>query len=162
VNFAAYIRPDWLSGIQTGFSFYRDTQHPFGIAAAVGETIFTAHVAYVGRRLEWLNEGALLRHALQGGNDHISRSTTSYTQVSWAVGKFRPYARYDYENVPKSDPIFGLVGELDGQPGRIGGPSFGVNRHISDYVVLKLQYGRLSQRGVPTANGYTAQVAFAF
>jgi hypothetical protein len=66
VNFAAYIRPDWLSGFQTGFSFYRDTQHPFGIADAVGETIFTVHAAYVGRKLEWLNEGALLRHALQG------------------------------------------------------------------------------------------------
>jgi hypothetical protein len=75
--------------------------------------------------------------------------------LAWAFGKTRPYVRFDYQNVPAGDPIFGVLG-------RQSGPSFGINRHISNYVVLKLQYGRLGRREYRTANGFTGQLAFAF
>jgi hypothetical protein len=153
LNLAAYIHPDWLRGFQAGFSVYRDTLHPS--SDSIGETILTAHAVYVGSRLEWLNEGSLLRHDIQGGADRVFHSTTAYSQVAWAFGKTRPYVRYDYQNVPTAEPIFGLLG-------RRNGPSVGVSRHISEYVALKLQYGRLGQRETPTANGFTAQLALAF
>jgi len=151
VNLAVYARPDWLRGFQTGISVYRDTLHPEA-EAAVGQTIYTLHLVYVGSKLEWLNEGAMLRHDLE---NHISHSTTSYTQLSYLFGKIRPYFRYDYQNVPASDPVFAILG-------RENGPSFGVARHLSTFVVLKIQYGLLQERGHPTANDLNAQLAFAF
>jgi hypothetical protein len=152
LNLAAQIQPDWLHGFQAGFSVYRDTLHP--ASHSIGETILTAHIVYVGSRLEWLSEGAMVRHAVQG-SDRVFRSTTSYAQAGWAFGKTHPYVRYDYQNVSTDEPIFGLLG-------RRSGPSIGVNQHVSPYVALKLQYGRLGQRDTPTANGFTAQLALAF
>jgi hypothetical protein len=96
----------------------------------------------------------MVSHVLQG-SDRTFRSTTSYTQLSWAFGKTRPYFRYDYQNIPKGDPIFGELG-------RLNGPSIGVNRRLSEYVLLKLQYGRLGERGVPTSNTFMTQMAFTF
>jgi hypothetical protein len=151
VNLAVYARPSWLDGFQTGISVYRDTLHPLNLPG-VGQTIYTGHIVYVNSKLEWLNEASLLRHDLEG---HISRSLTSYTQLSHAFGKFRPYFRYDYQNIPASDPIFGTLG-------RESGPSFGVYRHLSNYVVFKLQYGLLGERNKPSANDLNAQLAYAF
>jgi len=151
VNLGLYARPEWLRGFQTGVSVYRDTMHPINLPG-IGQTIYTGHAVYVGSKLEWLNEASLVRHDLEG---HVWRSLTSYTQLSWAFGKVRPYFRYDYQNVPASDPLFGTLG-------RESGPSFGVNRHLSNYVVLKIQYGRLGLRDHPTGNDLNAQLAFAF
>ena len=152
VNFALYARPDWLHGFQAGVSVYRDTLYPIDMDP-IKQTIVTAHAAYVGRRLEWLNEASMLRHALPGGR--VIHDTTSYTEIAWAFGKLRPYFRYDYQNIPAGDPIFGPLG-------RRSGPSFGINRHISNYVVLKLQYGRLGEREAASVNALTGQLAFAF
>jgi hypothetical protein len=153
VNLAVYVRPDWLHGFQAGFSAYRDTMRPAG-EDPIQQAIFTSHIAYVGARLEWLNEAAVVRHVVEGTRD-VFHSTTAYTQVAWAFGKTRPYMRYDYQNVPAGDPVFGLLG-------RRSGPSFGLNRHVSNYVGFKIQYGLLGQRGSSSANGLTAQLAIAF
>jgi hypothetical protein len=37
-----------------------------------------------------------------------------------------------------------------------------VARHLSNYVVLKLQYSRLAQRFVSSTNAFQSQLAFAF
>ncbi len=153
VNVAMYARPDFWSGFQAGFSLYRDTLHPMD-GPTVGQTIYTGHIVYVGGKLEWLNEASLLRHAVES-SDQVSRTLTSYTQLSWAFGRFRPYFRYDYQNIPQTDPVFGALG-------RENGPTIGVARHISTFLVLKLQYGRLSERQIATANDLNAQLAVAF
>jgi hypothetical protein len=95
-----------------------------------------------------------LRHSLKNQNQTFY-DPTAYTQVSWAFGKTRPYFRYDYQNVPGGDPIFGSLA-------RLNGPSLGVNRHLSNYVILKLQYGRLAERQVSSTNDFSSQLAFAF
>jgi len=100
-----------------------------------------------------LNEAAVVRHALRTGE--LYRSLTSYTQVSRAFGKYRPYFRYDYQNIPETEPIYGSLG-------RLNGPSVGMVRNLSNYVALKFQYGRLSQRGISSVNDFQAQLAIAF
>jgi hypothetical protein len=153
VNLAMYAKPDWLPGFQTGFSILRDTLHPIALPA-IDQTIWTAHVVYVGNKLEWLNEGALVRHALRGTNQ-IFRTTTSYTQLSRAFGATRPYFRYDYQNIPSNDPIYGALE-------RRSGPSIGVARHLGSFVVVKIQYALFGQRGLPSTNDVQAQLAIAF
>jgi hypothetical protein len=153
VNLALYARPDWAHGLQTGFSLYRDTMHPVDLGP-MKQTIYTAHLAYAGSRLEWLNEGSMVRHTIQEGNRDF-RSYTAYTQIAYAFGKTRPYVRFDVQNVRSSDPIYGhLLSQ--------SGPSFGIARHISNFVALKVQYGRLSRLEHSTAYGLTGQLAFAF
>jgi hypothetical protein len=123
VNLALYARPEKINGLQVGVSLYHETLHPLNLPQ-VGEVIVTAHAVYVGSKLEWLNEGSLLRHSIKNQNQTFCDPTV-YTQVSWAFGKTRPYFRYDYQNVPGGDPIFGSLG-------RLNGPSVGVNRHLSN------------------------------
>jgi len=152
MNFALYARPDWLAGLQTGVSFYHDVLHPVE-TPTIQEGIYTAHIAYLGSKLEWLNEAALIRHAVRG--EEVFRSLTSYTQISRAFGKTRPYFRYDYQNVPDQEPIFG-------QLGRRNGPSIGVTQHLNNYLLFKVQYGRLSERHEAPTNDLSAQLALAF
>jgi hypothetical protein len=112
--------------------------------------ITAGHIVYVGSKFHWLNEAASIRHA-QDGTDQVYHSLTAYTEISRAFGGTTPYFRFDYQNVPATDPIFGLATCLLGEQcsgGRRDGPSIGVNRRLLQYVVLKVQYGRLSQRTI--------------
>jgi len=161
-NLAVYARPEGWHGFQTGFSMYRDVLHLVNFPPAIGETIFTGHIVYNAEKFEWLNEFSYIRHSLIG-KSALFNSNTSYSEISYLYGKIRPYFRYEYQNVPDVDPVYGLdsaFGSITG--GRRNGPSFGVSRHVTSYGVMKFQYGRLSQSATHTANDFQAQLAVAF
>jgi hypothetical protein len=100
IDFALYAQPEKLSGFRTGFSVYHDILHPHALPQ-IDQTIFTLHAVYVGSKLEFLNEGALLRHSLKD-QSQVFYDPTIYSQFSWRFGKTRPYFRYDYENMFES------------------------------------------------------------
>lgn len=152
VNVGLFTRPDWLPGFQAGVSLYRDTLHPL-YAPSMRETIPAAYVVYVSSKLEWLNEIAVVRHAVLD-SDRVYHAVTSYSQISRAFGGTRPYFRFDYQNVASSDPILGSLG-------RASGPSFGVEQRISRFLIVKGQYGRLTLDNHAT-NAFNGQFAFAF
>src|SRR5262249_54574160 len=77
VNFGAFIRPEQIHGFEAGFSIYHDTLHPAN-SPQVGQLILAGHVVFVGSRLEWLNEAAVVRHSLQGVNQNF-HPFTSYS-----------------------------------------------------------------------------------
>jgi hypothetical protein len=153
-NLALYARPERLNGFEVGTSFYRDTMHPAFLSSRLNQSIFSGHVVYVNSHVEWLNEASVVRHTMNGPGSAWN-SLTMYSQVSRTFGRSIPYFRYDYQNVPDSDPIFGLLG-------RRSGPSIGLNRRLANYLVFKLQYGRLANRALPSINDLQAQLAFAF
>ena len=153
INFAVYAQPEKLSGFRTGLSIYHDILHPAALPQT-DQTIFTLHAVYVGSKLEFLNEGALVRHSLKDMS-RVFYDPTFYSQFSWRFGKTRPYFRYDYLNVPGDEPIFGSLG-------RRNGPSIGVNHHLSNYVILKVQYGRLFESTLGSTNTVQSQLSFAF
>jgi hypothetical protein len=152
-NLALYARPEGLSGFETGMSFYRDRLYPEGFSA-VEQKIYSAHVAFVKPHLELLGEGVLMKHESIDSH-HNSNILSSYLQASYQMGLIRPFFRYDYQNVPGSDPIFGSLG-------REGGPSVGIRYNFSDFGAFKLQYGRLGIRAGQSTNDVQAQLAFAF
>jgi hypothetical protein len=152
LNFALYSRPAWLPGFQVGASFYVDKIYPF-TAPAMRETIPSAHIVYVGGKLEWLNEMAVLTHSVLDSS-RVYHTVTSYSQVSWGFGRTRPYFRYDYQNAAASDPILGSLG-------RDNGPSAGVERRLSRFFVIKGQYGWLTVAR-QTTGALDGQLAFAF
>ncbi len=153
VNFALYARPEGVQGVDIGGSFYRDLQHPEGLGS-IEQRIYSAHAAMVRPHLELIAEGVLLQHDLLSIN-HNFNTVSVYGQASYKFGKVRPYFRYEYQNIPASDPIFGAIG-------RMSGPSLGARYDFSDFAAFKLQYGLLGVRSGPSTNAFQAQLAFAF
>jgi hypothetical protein len=153
VNFALVARPGAVRGLDVGVSFYRDMQYPAGLTA-IEERIYSAHAALVQPHLELIAEGVLLQHDILLTARTVNTVST-YGQASYKVGPIRPYFRYEYQNVPTSDPIF--IGF-----NRLSGPSLGVRYDFSDFAAFKLQYGLLGVRSGPSTSAIQAQLAFAF
>jgi cell division protein FtsB len=152
-NFELFARPEAVRGLQTGFSFYRDVLSPAN-SPRVGESIFAAHAVLIRPRYEWLNEAVLDRHTIQGTQFDYN-TPAFYTQLSRQFGSYRPYLRYQYMNVAKTEPIFPDVGLRQG-------PSLGLRFDASESVALKLQYDYTKLRDQPAINALELQLGFTF
>ena len=152
-NLAVFARPEAISGLQTGFSIYRDVLAPAN-APRIGETILAAHAVLIRPKYEWLNEALLDRHA-PAGTSNAFNTPGFYSQVSRQFGVYRPYFRYQYVNVARNEPVFPDVGLRHG-------PSLGLRFDASESVALKLQYDRTFLRNQPAINGLTLQAGFTF
>jgi len=152
-NLAMFIRPEAVRGLQTGFSVYRDVLEPIN-SPRVGQTILAAHAVLVRSNYEWLNEAMLIRESLFGENK-VYNTPGFYTQVSKQYGSWRPYLRYQYINVAKTNPIFPDIGLQHG-------PSVGIRYDASEFVAVKFQYDYTVQRQTPSINTLTLQVGFTF
>jgi hypothetical protein len=154
VNVGFLLRPPSLPGFQAGLSVYRDK--PASASGRVDQSIMAAHVVYQGGAFEQLNEVVRVRNTPPGGVA-TSMTTAVYTQISRRIDRLSPYVRYEYLDVPPTDPLFGTTG-------RISGPSIGIRYDFRDLAALKLQWDRLTNAtaGSHAVNGITAQVAFRF
>jgi len=155
VNFAMYVKPEWLEGLQLGGSYYLDKLYPAGIAG-VNQHIGSFYAVYFKNGWESLNEGVLLWN--QSGSDgRIYNTPLMYTQISHQFGAWVPFFRFQYVNAPIGDPINVFAGRYEG-------PSEGIRYNISDYAALKLQYNRIYGLigNTKPANGLNANVSFTF
>lgn len=152
-NVAAYIKPQWLSGLQVGGSFYRDRFTPPGIPH-VDQDISSLYVVYNNGTWELMNEGVLISNHPDGASGSF-HSPLAYVQLSRKFGAFRPYTRFQYVNVPAADPLNIFKGRYDG-------PSIGLRMDFTEYAALKVQYNRIYQRDVSAQDGLDMQVAFTF
>jgi hypothetical protein len=153
LNFAAYIAPEAIRGLQIGGSYYVDRIVPPGMPSA-NQTISSFYGIYLTPTWEFLNEGVLLRNTI-GNGGRTFNTPLAYTQVSRKFGAWRPYFRYQYVNSPAGDPV-------NIYTGRYMGPSLGLRYDFADYAAFKLQYNRLEQSSVAARNGLDAQIAFTF
>ncbi|MFL6332187.1 MAG: hypothetical protein ACJ754_02485 [Pyrinomonadaceae bacterium] len=150
-NLGLFSRPKSLPGFQTGFSFYRDSLTPAG-APRVGQSIMAGHVVYQNRLYEVLNEAVVVRHEREG---RVFYTPGLYTQFSRRFGDLRPYARYQYVNVPSDDPIYPDVG-------RRNGPSVGLRYDVSEFAAFKAQYDHTQRRRQSPIDELLLQFAFTF
>jgi hypothetical protein len=153
VNFGLLSRPKALPGFETGISIYHDRLYP-DTGLNIVQNIYSAHATYEGPRFEFLNEAVVLTHKVES-TGRLFTIPTYYSQISKAFGKVRPYARYEYINVPRDAPLFGDVGLHHG-------PIAGIRYDFSEFAAYKLEYFRLMQRDLPAINGFRTQVAFTF
>ena len=165
INAGLFIRPEAIFGMQLGFSLRHDNLSIPG--PAVSETIATVHAVFINGNYEILNEGVLVRHVEPSGP--VFGTTAFYTQFSRRFRAFRPYFRYQYFNASDHDPVYIYASPNDYAPayvntfvGRLNGPSVGIRYDFTAHSALKLQYDRISERGLPTVNGLTSQIAFTF
>jgi hypothetical protein len=153
-NLGLSARPDWLPGLQTGFSFYHDRLTPTA-APNVDQRIMAAHVVYQSPRYEWLNEAVFIRHKPEGAGGVASYTPGFYTQFARRFGKAQPYFRYQYVNASGRDFLLRDIG-------RRNGPSFGLRYDLTNYAAFKSQYDRTQRRGLSTLDELILQLAFTF
>ena len=111
-------------------------------------------MVYQTNRFEFLNEAVVLQHTPDGGarTNHIP---AFYSQISQRFGRYRPYFRYEYMNVPLSDPLYADVGLLHG-------PRGGLRYSLSESAAFKIEFGREMRRNLPSVNLVGTQLSFAF
>jgi hypothetical protein len=153
VNLALFLRPDNIQGLQVGFSAYHDMLYPSNLTK-IGENIFDAYAVLSRSNFEWLNEGLVIRHSIQGVS-HAYDTPGFYTQISERFGWMRPYLRYQYVNATSSEPVFPDVGLRTG-------PSVGIRYDASESVAVKLQYDYTELRKQQAVSGVGLQFAFTF
>ncbi len=158
-NVAAYIRPEFLSGLQIGGSWYHDGLNPSqGVPpiplAEVRQNIESAYVVYFSPKWEFMNEAVLMSNHLAGASGS-SVSRMGYTQLARKFGIYQPYFRYQYVNDAMNDPVNLLQGKYYG-------PSVGMRIDLFTYAALKLQYNHLYQSSQLPGNGFNTQLAFTF
>jgi len=150
------IRPDWLSGLQGGSSFFHDkiSDSVVSVTDRFGQSILNTYVVYSGHKVESLNEAFLIRQT-QLVTGRVFNTPAFYTQISRQWGLIRPFFRYQYVNASSLNTIYDDVGLR-------AGPSFGARYDPTSSVALKAQLDHTQRRGLPDLNGLHLQVAFTF
>jgi hypothetical protein len=155
VTVGLFAKPDWLPGLDVGGSFYHDRLSPDNQPIHIDQSIGSAHVVYTTPRFEFLNEGFIIQHRVEGTGQTFN-TPAFYSLISQKFGrKWRPYFRYQYANASAQSPLFADVGLRHG-------PSAGVRFDYNDYLAFKIQYNRILRRQLATINDLALQLAFRF
>jgi hypothetical protein len=155
INFALFVRPESISGLQVGGSIYHDRISDFakGPNVRLGQTIVNAHVVYVRHGIEFLSEAFLIRHAYELSST-VDNIPAFYSQISRQFHHLRPYFRYQYINAN--------IGSILNDVGLRYGPSFGVRYDFNDSIAFKTQLDHSVRKGAPDLDGFHMQLVFKF
>jgi hypothetical protein len=152
-----FIKPDKLYGLQAGGSAYRD-EITLG-ATSYREWITSGHLVWARENPEVIAEVANVRHEGIGPIGGLSNSVAYYVQAAyrlpWLERQWKPYYRFEYIHIPKSDTVFRLVPSL-------AESIVGMRYDISSFAAIKLEYRNIARPGQPTVNGAFAQTSFTF
>jgi hypothetical protein len=156
-NLAIYSQPREVPGLEIGISSYHDLFSPVA-GFAIDRSVWMVHFVYVEGRVEFLNEGLLLRL----GESPAGQATALgfYSQIAYRLApSWRPYARVEYLNV------YG-VGPVDAET-RFYVPwktvyTAGVRHDLTDSVAVKFELGRETDYLRPSFISAAAQLAFTF
>jgi hypothetical protein len=152
-----FIKPDKLYGLQAGGSAYRDE-----ITQGLNnyrEWITSGHLVWARENPEVIAEVASVRHEGVRPLTLASNSIAYYVQAAyrlpWLERLLKPYYRFEYIHIPKSDTVFRLVPSLNES-------IVGLRYDISSFAAFKLEYRNIARPGQPRVNGAFAQTSFTF
>lgn len=150
-----FARPGSVPGLQVGASIYHDQISDFRRDPAVrlGQTIANGHFVYTGHKIEFLNEGFLIRHAYQQ-SPIVYNMPAFYSQVARQFAGVRPFFRYQYMNANPNSVLEDIALRR--------GPSFGARYDFNDNIAFKTQLDHILRKGQPDLNGLHLQLAFTF
>jgi hypothetical protein len=156
--FNGFIRPDALYALQVGGSVYRDELNPI-TAPAAREWIESAHVVWHKETPEFIAEFANVGHQpIKLGTE--SNSQAYYVQTAyrlpWFQKLWKPYYRFEYIHVPKSDPIFNPVVPT------FHASTFGVRYDVTTFAAFKFEYRTYVRRDGAPFYGFFGQTSFTF
>ncbi len=155
-----FAKPDRLFGLQVGGSVYRDR---IGLAGGreFREWITSGHIVWAKENPELIAEVANVNHREVGRAQNFN-SQAYYIQAGyrlpWFEKLWKPYYRFEYIHIPRTDAVF------QGVPG-LAGSVVGLRYDISDFAALKLEYRNQRRPGTPRPtriNGAFVQTSFTF
>lgn len=153
-----FAKPDRLFGLVVGGSVYRDKITLAG-SREFREWITSAHIVWLKETPELIAEVANIHHR-EVGRENTFNSQAYYVQVAyrlpWLERNWKPYYRFEYIHIPRSDVV------LQGVP-NLAGSIVGVRYDISSFAAIKAEY-RNQRRppGQPRVNGGFVQTSFTF
>ncbi len=154
----AFVRPDKLYALQVGGSVYRDELNPL-TAPGAREWIESAHVVWHKETPELIAEFANVGHRPIGGGT-ASNSQAYYVQTAYRLPGllklWKPYYRFEYIHVPKSDAIFRPVVPT------FHASTYGVRYDITTFAAFKFEFRQYVRRDLPSFYGFFAQTSFTF
>jgi len=151
-NVGLALRPERWRGFEAGASFYRD-EIPPAVGPMIAHRITAAYAVYRTPSLEVMGEWLHLWHRPSGGATFTNDG--GYVQASRAFGKLRPYYRYDRLAISGATP---LIGTFDSSESHL----LGLRVDPADWVGLKGQYERRSERDGAFFNAVHVQLVFVF
>ncbi len=159
VNAGFTASPEALPGLEFGASYYRDRiDVPDGLARR--QSILAVHAVYQYRRIEWLNEAIWMRHrALVPSAPRTTSLPGGYSQLSYRMGAWRPYFRFDMINGTASDPV---AQATLGLSERWRAAAAGIRYDFAEFAAIKFQADRESDRTRQVSNRFALQLAFTF
>jgi hypothetical protein len=153
-----FLRPDALYALQVGGSVYRDELNPL-TAPAAREWIESAHVVWHKETPELIAEFANVAHQPIGAAAS-SNSQAYYVQAAyrlpWLQKLWKPYYRFEYIHVPKSDAIFRPVVPT------FHASTVGLRYDITTFAAFKFEYRNYVRRDGPSFYGFFGQTSFTF
>jgi len=154
VNIGIFARPDRLPRTRD-WRFLLPRQHhdDRNLSVRYGQTILNAHVVYVARGLEFLNEGVVIRHAELNGTN-VFNMPGAYSLISKQFAPVQPFFRFQYLNMNPQSALHEVSLRY--------GPSFGTRYDFNRQIALKLQFDRTWRKSQPVLNGVQTQLSFAF
>jgi hypothetical protein len=152
-------RPSHAYGLQFGGSVYQDRINLAG-GSNFREWITSGHVVWNRERPEIIAEAANVTHKDLAGVLSTSHSQAFYVQSAYrlpfANKVWKPYYRFEYIHIPKSDLAFRGVSNLSGSV-------VGLRYDLSEFAALKFEYR--NQRRPPDLqriNSGFIQTSFTF
>jgi len=151
-------KPDRFFGLDAGFSAYGD-QITTASGAVFDEMIFSAHLIWSKENPEVISEYANIRHEAKVGGrtfEHQSAYLQIAYRLPWLEARFKPYARYEYNELDSAEPTFTLSSLFERRA--IAGLRF----DVSTYAAFKLEYRKEKKDSGLESNSGLAQVSFTF
>jgi hypothetical protein len=151
-NVGLSLRPESWRGAEVGGSFYRDAI-PVATDHAIAHRITSAYGVYRTPSTEIMTEWLLLFHREQSAATYTNNA--GYFQASRAIGKIRPYYRYDRLDIDPNTPLIGSTGSSTAH-------MLGLRIDPAEWVGLKAQYERRRENQRAPFNGAHVQLVFVF
>jgi hypothetical protein len=153
-----FAKPDHPFGLQFGASVYRDKITPASGPNA-REWIQSGHIVWQKENPEFIAEFANITHETLVGRPAKFNSQAWYVQGAYRLpgiaALWKPYYRFEYIHIPRSDPIFAGVPSL-------AGSVLGIRYDISGFAALKMEYRHQRRPDQIRLNGIFAQTSFTF
>jgi len=151
LNVGLSVRPEAWRGLEVGVSHYRDTI-PRPSLTAVPHQVTATYLVYRTRTIEVMGEWLWLTHDADGARYD---NTAGYVQLSRAWGRFRPYYRYDRQNI---DPGTPFIGDAPSYKANIAG----LRVDPTELLGLKIEYQHTDEAEHRGVDSFKTQLVFVF
>lgn len=159
LNFFFDVSPASIPGLSFGVSGYSDEfseiSTPDATSPGIDEAIFLAHGVFLDGPWEILAEVASISHTENAGPNDFS-TLGAYVQAAYELGDWKPYYRFDFQDIDETNPVF-AYGQEDVEQHTVG-----TRWDLSTWLALKFEYVYQVRGDNVSSKLFAIQSAFTF